>query len=160
MRFARLRADLSLLREGTDVAVGFGLRSLEGLGGVAEFLEHAVYEPRSLRASGDRLQFTLRNPPLRMGAFRSIRVSFDGRWAAPSDAWVHPGGAPGPIPLDRVDRDHPVTIPIGVRTQFIARGVDRTPRKTRVRLELLSVAIPPLVWYEFVDEIRTEAPPA
>ncbi len=154
VRFARFRADLSLLREGVDVAVGFGVRSLEGLGGVAEFLEHAVYEPRSFRAIDQGVTFTLRNPPLRMGAFGSIRVGVDGVWTPPSQVSVHPGDAPAPIPLDQVDRDRPVTLPIGLRTAFVLRGVDPTPRRARVRLELLSVAIPPLVWYEFEDELR------
>jgi hypothetical protein len=52
-----------------------------------------------------------------------------------------------------------VTLPIGRRTLFTLGGVDRTARKRHVRLELISVAIPPLVWYEFVDELRPEATP-
>jgi hypothetical protein len=154
VRAPRLRADLSLIREGADVAIGFGVRSLEGLGDVAELLHHAVYEKGSLRVSEDGISFTIRNPPLRMGAFRSFQVAVDGMWVPPPNGWVHPGGAPAALTFAQIDRDHPVTLPIGVRTRFLLRSVDRTPRRIRVRLELRSVAIPPLVWYEFVDELR------
>jgi|SRR5271170_281839 len=159
MRTLRIRADLSLLREGADVAIGFGLRSLEGLGGVAEFLQHAVYEHGSLRSSGECIVFTLRNPPLRMGAFGSVRVALDGVWAPADLTWVQPGEGSPRVSLATIDRTHPVTLPIGRRSFFTLGGVDRTPRQRHVRLELLSVAIPPRVWYEFVDDLRPEATP-
>jgi hypothetical protein len=157
VRQLHLRADLSLLKEGAEVAIGFGIRSLEGLGEVAEYLEHGVYEKGSRQSNRGAVTFTLRNPPLRMGAFRSVRASLDGVWAAETST-VQPGGSPAPVPLGSIDRGHPVTLPIGLRTRFTLRGVDPTPRKGKVRLELVSVAIPPLVWYEFTDEIRREAP--
>ncbi len=123
-------------------------------------LEHGVYEPRSLQTTEDGIRFTLRNPPLRMGAFESIRVALDGIWADPARAWVHPGGTLAPIPFHQIDRARPVTLPIGARTQFLVQGLDASPRRARVRMELKSVAIPPLVWFEFADELRPEPPGA
>jgi hypothetical protein len=152
VRTGRLRGDLALLTQGVEVAVGFGVRSLEGLVDVAELLEHSVYEPKSLRRTSRGFAFTLLNPPLRMGAFSSIRVLWN-------DVAVDPNcvalSLPGGVRRDlrSVGRDTPVTLPVGQRAhlEVTADRVDRG--RHRLRLELQSVAVPPLVWFEFSDDL-------
>jgi hypothetical protein len=159
VRSGRLRGDLSLLRQGVQVAVGFGFRSLEGLADVAELVEQSVYEPRSLGRTADGFGFTLLNPPLRMGAFSSLRLRWDQRPIDPRSATISLAGD-APRSLASIDPTSPVTLPVGRRTRFtvaigqVARG------RHHVRLELQSVAVPPKVWFEFSDELREpeEAP--
>jgi len=160
MRSSRIRGDLALLREGVEVAVGFGVRSLEGLVDVAELLEHSVYEPRSLRSTGDGFCFTLLNPPLRMGAFSSVRLLWNGSEVDPTRAALAVGRSAA-RPLGSIAAASPVTLPIGERVRFSVHAAPVEPGRHRVRLELQSVAVPPLVWLEFADEMGApEAGPA
>ena len=154
MRGAWFRGDLSLLRQGVGVAVAFGFRSLEGLVSVAELLEKAVYEPRSLRRTSTGIAFTILNPPLRMGAFRSARLLWDGADLPPRTALLRTGASPDPVFFDSIDTAHPIEIPVGARTVVELRVPSVAAGRHRVRLELRSVAIPPLVWFEFSDELR------
>jgi hypothetical protein len=153
MRYCRLRADLALLRESVEVAVGFGLRSLEGLVDVAELIEQSVYEPRSLRRTAGGFQFTLLNPPLRMGAFSSVKLLWDGATVEPSLAAMELPRAASRT-LGSVTRADPITIPIGQRTAIAVQATNLARGRHHVRLELRSVAVPPLVWIEFTDELR------
>jgi len=158
MRPGHFRGDLSLLRQGIRVAAGFGFHSVEGLVSVVELLEHSVYEAHSLTIGPSGFSFVLLNPPLRMGAFSAVRLFWNGA-AVPADAaFIRPGGTTTAIPFSAVRRETPVTIPIGRRTVFLARPESRSPGRQRVRLELQSVAIPPLVWFEFADVAREEPP--
>lgn len=152
MRSAQFRADLGLVREGIDIARDFGFRSLEGLLSVAEMLQHLVYEPGSLATTADGLEFTLLNPPLRMGAFRSITVALDGNSLPPAAVSVDSGN--GATALATIGPDSPFTFPSGQRTRFAVVGIEPPGAALTVRLELQSVAIPPLVWYEFRDTPR------
>jgi hypothetical protein len=156
MRFGRLRGDLALAREGVEVAVGFGARSLEGLVDVAELLEHSVYEPQSLRRTPEGFGFVLLNPPLRMGAFSSVRLLWDGTPVASGHGAILLPDAP-PRPLESIVRGDPVTLPVGRRTRFTVRAEDVANGRHHVRLELQSIAVPPLVWFEFSDELRDVA---
>ena len=159
MRFARFRGDLGLLRDGAKVAYEFGLPTLTGLVAVADLLAHDVYEPHSLRRTEDGLRFTLRNPPLRMGAFYRLRVAVGGQPVPPEDASVWPGGAAAEVPFSGIDREHPIGLPVGVRSEFRLRLAPVPAGRLCVRLELHSVAIPPVVWFELVDEPRAAEVP-
>ena len=159
MRFARLRGDLGLLRDGARVAYEFGLPTLTGLVAVADLLAHDVYEPHSLRRTEEGLRFTLRNPPLRMGAFDRLRLAVGGQPVPPEDSSVRPGGAAADVPFSRVSREHPIVLPVGVRSEFAIRLTPVPAGRLCVRLELHSVAIPPVVWFELVDEPRAAGVP-
>ena len=154
MRTARLFGDLGLLEQGVEVAVGFGVRPLEGLLGVAELIRSSVYQVGSLSVGPDGLSFTLLNPPLRMGAFSSVRLTVDGVPVPPSDGRL---GARGSElrRFDSIDRDHPIALPIGEPTDFLVALETPLAGRRHVRLELQSVAIPPLVWMEFEDEVAS-----
>jgi hypothetical protein len=153
MRLGRWFGDLSLVRQGVQVAVGFGLHSIEGLIDVAELLEHSVYEPQTLRRTPTGFVFTLMNPPLRMGAFSSVRLFWNGQLVDPGQASIALPHSPVRA-LGSIGPREPVTLPVGRRFHFIVQA-DPVPRgRQRLRLELQSVAIPPLVWFEFDDELR------
>ncbi|HEY6238742.1 MAG TPA: hypothetical protein VIZ68_06120 [Thermoplasmata archaeon] len=156
MRNARFRGDLSLAREGFDVVLGFGLGSLHGLVSVAELLQSSVYEERSLRRSSDRFEFTLLNPPLRMGAFRSARLIWNGTPLPADRAGVRSSPASQVVPFSSIDDAHPFIFPTGQRTVFTAHPEPATPGRQSVRLELQSVAIPPLVWFEFSADAQDD----
>lgn len=160
VRGGRFHGDLSLLRQGLEVAIGFGVTSLEGLVGTAELLENCVYARGSLVQTPEGVAFTLLNPPLRMGAFDGVAVRWNGVPVPPGMASLRSADAESARHLDGVDREHPVTLPVGIRTVFELRGVAAAPGEQRVRLDLHSVAIPPRVWFEFSDTLRRagEAP--
>ena len=155
MRSARLRGDLSLLRQGIEVAVGFGVRSLEGLVSTAELLESSVYEAGSLRRTPGGLSFTLLNPPLRMGAFRGAAVLWNGVQVPSGSVTLRFADGSPDRRLDGIDREHPVVLPVGIRTVVELDGVAPVEGAQRVRLELHSLAIPPRVWLEFTDSVRS-----
>ncbi len=150
---------LSLLRQGLSLELGFGTHSLEALLWIAETVEEAVYHSGSLVRTPTGVAFRLRNPPLRVGAFHALRARLDGG-DVPSDrlrfrhgegeAWRTAASLSGDAPL--------VLLP-GRPVEF---AVDVAPapasREPRIRLEFESVAIPPLVWLEFSDVLRTERP--
>jgi hypothetical protein len=148
--------NLSLLGQGARLGFDFGPRSLEQLTRVAEFLEQIVYERRSLRRTNDGVAFTLLNPPLRMGAFSEVRLFFDHIQIPNDRAWVAPAAQKEEIPLGAVDRSRPVALGVGRRNRFrIALPQPPFPgTHHHVRLEMRSVAIPPLVWFQFSDALR------
>jgi hypothetical protein len=152
---ARLLADLSVFRQGLYVGFEFGARALAHLTSVGELIQQNVYETGSLRLAGDRVEFVLRNPPLRMGAFSSLGVAFDSIPVALDFVEVDPGTAGTWYRANGVTRETPITLPVGQRT-CIRLKVSPTPNvgAHHVRLELRSLAIPPLVWLEFVDVLR------
>jgi len=149
-----LAVDFALLWEGVEIGEEFGFLSLEALARVGRFLEHAFYEPASLTYSPEGLSFALRNPPLRMGAFSQIRIFLDRIEVDLARASIRSEGSAEPTRLDQVDRDHPVVIPVGVISRFTLQGPALGPGPHTIRLELQSVAIPPLVWMEITDVVR------
>lgn len=151
-----IAVDFSLIWEGLEIGEEFGLPSLEELARVGRFLEHAFYEPGSLALGPDGVTFRLRNPPLRMGAFSRVRVRFDGTEVDGERAWVQPDGAPSPLRLNQIDREHPIALPIGRPTRFLLEIPTPVDGPHTVRLELHSVAIPPLVWAEITDVVRRD----
>ncbi|HKN06199.1 MAG TPA: hypothetical protein VJ021_01150 [Thermoplasmata archaeon] len=156
----RLGPALSLVRQGLSVGREFGMHSLEALLWVAETVEESVYVPRSLVRNAEGLSFMLANPPLRVGAFSSLRFWVD-RVEVPSArvrlgtgsprAWRTAAEISGAAPLELRPGE-----PTEVALDQVSTGVER---EVTVRLELQSVAIPPLVWFEFTEAPRTEASP-
>jgi hypothetical protein len=145
--------DLSVLRQGIQIGWDFGLHSLTELARIGEFVEHSVYEPKSLRRAPDGFRFVLRNPPLRMGAFESVALLFDSKVVPPANVRIVIPGLSKIVLGNEVDKAHPIAFPVGVRSEIQARMADVPPGTHRVRLELRNLAIPPLVWFEFTDRI-------
>jgi hypothetical protein len=154
MSARQIRVDLSLLRQGASVAFEFGRAALEELARVGELVEHAVYERRSLSERGGQVSFTLLNPPLRMGAFREIRLFWNGTRLSPASVHLRSGDGPERS-LASIDADHPATPEVGQRHRFRFEVPNRAAGVQRIRIELVSSAIPPLVWFEFGDLLRT-----
>lgn len=155
-----LGAALSLVRQGLTVGREFGVHSLEALLWVAETVEESVYAPRSLVRSGDGLSFVLANPPLRMGAFSSLRLWLDGVEVPSGDARVRSGAAQPWRTAADISRLAPLDLRPGEPTSvMIDRALPGAERPVTVRLELQSVAIPPVVWFEFTEVPRTEVQP-
>lgn len=158
MGHSHLRVDLGLVRQGVHLAIDFGLQPVEELTRVAELLEHSVYELGSLRGDGREVRFVLRNPPLRTGAFGSVRLFWDGAPQPTAGAWA--AGPDGTRrPLDALRRESPLLLPVGRRTRFGFPFAGPVAGVHRVRLELRSVAIPPTIWMEFSDRLQEEARP-
>jgi hypothetical protein len=147
--------DLSLLRQGIRIGWEFGIQSIAELARVGELVERSVYEPSSLATAPGGIRFTLLNPPLRMGAFSSIRLYWDRRPVASEDLAFVPEGSLSPVLGTAVTKETPFVLPVGQRTEVRATVGDVAAGRHEVRLELQSVAIPPVVWFEFADQVRT-----
>ena len=88
-----------------------------------------------------------------------MRLRVDGA-SVPSDAFrVRTAAAPDWRTASTVSARAPLELAAGVRTEFAVDGDwGRREGELTVRLELKSVAIPPLVWFEFRDRVRSGAP--
>jgi|SRR5579859_2083428 len=153
MGLRHIQGDVSLLREAVSLVREFGLHSAERLGQVAEFLERSVYAPRSLRVVPGGVGFTLLNPPLRVGAFSSLRVAWDGEALLPGRIFVRPESHAVERPGSDILPARPLDLRPGERIEFRLAGISFDRAHHRVRLELQSIAVPPLVWFEFSDTI-------
>jgi hypothetical protein len=153
MASGHFRMDLGVVGQGLHLLVDFGFRPLEEMARVAELLEHSIYARGSLRRVGGRASFTLLNPPLRMGAFDRVTVRCDGRLLPPETTTVDAGSRGAARALADVSRARPLDLPVGEPTRFEFDADALPPGPHRVRLELQSVAIPPLVWLEFTDHL-------
>ncbi|MFZ0831310.1 MAG: hypothetical protein WCB18_07325 [Thermoplasmata archaeon] len=156
MSLRHLHGDVGLLRETVSLLREFGLHSAERLAQVAEFLEKSVYAPRSLHAVPGGVGFTLLNPPLRVGAFSSIRVAWDGELLPPERVFVRTEGHAVERPLSDIVLARPIELRPGQRIEFRLDGVPEDSAHHRVRLELQNIAVPPLVWFEFSDPISAQ----
>jgi len=151
---------LSLLRQGLALEADFGTRSLEALLWIAEAVEEGVYVPGSLSPSGGALLFELANPPLRAGAFRALRATVDGQRIAPDRLRFRSGPASPWRTAERIPAEGPLELLPGRPTEFaVDAATVAVGRRATIRLELESVAIPPLVWLEFSDYVRPRASP-
>jgi hypothetical protein len=129
--------------------VHYGARSLEALLAVAETVEEAVYEPGSLRRISGGLAFALDNPPLRVGAFASVQVRVASVPVAPADVRLRKGAGTPWRTADGVTASSPFDWGPGERTEFeVAAPAPEPGKPVGVRVELRSIAIPPLVWCE------------
>ncbi len=158
MGLREIALDFSLLRQGLSIEHEFGPSALAELVRVGRFLEHAFYEAGSLRETEHGIEFGLVNPPLRMGAFRSVRLLVDGQPVAPGRcAWSEPE-SPVRRRFSEIDPLHPIVLVPGRPIRFGAE-IDRPgPGRHVLRLEFQSVAIPPLVWIEIYDSVRSRGP--
>lgn len=152
---------LSLVRQGLTVEVEYGTHSIEALLWVAETVEESVYEPRSLRRTPDGLAFALDNPLLRVGAFASIAVRVQGE-PVPNDRVRFRAGAGTPWrTAASVGAEVPLDLAPGDRTEFEVAGTFGSgAEELTVRLELVAPALPPRVWFEFVESPAEGSPPA
>ncbi len=151
---------LSLVHQAVSLEVEFGRHALEALVGIAETVEESVYEPGSLVGTARGIEFALSNPPLRAGAFAAVRLEVNGARVPAAALALRPGeGYPWTL-ADAISSGAPFEFHPGRRTEVRVQPLPVSIEgAVRVRLELESAAIPPLVWLEFHDAVR-QGPPA
>ena len=133
----------------------FGSHSLEALLWVAETVESGVYRPGSLRRTSSGIAFVLDNPPLRAGAFAAARLLVDGTAVAPEMVRCRAMGSVSWQRFAELSTATPLELRPGMPTEVEAAVIPSRPdERIAVRLELTSLAIPPLVWFEFSDLAR------
>jgi len=155
MRQGILRGDVAVLREGVSLGWAFGLGSLEQLARVAETLETGIYRRGALEAVPEGVRVRLDNPPLRIGAFRSVGILWDGRPVDPTSATVATDSRPAPRILSDVSDADPLCLGVGEGSEYrFPTEPGDTEVEHRVRIEWTGRAIPPRVWLEFRDQIR------
>jgi hypothetical protein len=143
---------LPLVRQGLTLEFEFGTRAIEALIAVAQTIEESVYERGSLRWTGEGLWFALDNPPLRVGAFASVRVLVDGVAVPAERIRLRPGDGAAWRAAATVTPGWTYDLGPGDRTEFwIVGSPPATPRPIRVRVELRTESIPPPVWCEVHD---------
>lgn len=155
MRLRSVQLDLELAREGLLLGWRFGARSVGELARIGVYIQRSVYERGSLLQRPDGFSFRLPNPPLRLGAFGSLRLALDGIPLAPEATWVRTEPAREPRPASTIDREHPLLLLPGVPLEIGARR-DPPPSvgsTLSVRIVLGNIAIPPPVWMEFRDRV-------
>jgi len=150
-----LSARFSLLGQGLLIGRTFGTRSVAGLLRAAELLQQNLVEPGSGTVGPEGLEFLLRNPPLRPGAFYALRASLDTVPVPPELSFIGPAaGGPGRS-FAEISREDPVGLESGVRQRVRLRpGTPMGPGAHTVRLELINVAIPLTSWLEFTARFR------
>ena len=159
VRFHPVGSLLGLLEQGLEVGVEFGTHSLEALLWVAESIEEGVYEPGSLTRTADGLRFALDNPPLRVGAFASLRLLIAGV-AVPAER-IRIRASPSGVmrTAETISRDRPLDLAPGDRTEFdVAGSFGPAGTEVTIRVELVTPAVPPPVWLEFHDAMAPERP--
>ncbi len=150
---SRLGEAVSLLRQGASLEIHFGTHSLATMAELAETIERSIYAAGSLTAHADRLTFALSNPPLRVGAFSAADVFVEGAAVDRARVRVRTAGGSSIVRLSSVTAATPLELRAGSRTEWELDGVIRVPGDwVTVRLELRSLAIPPLVWLEFREK--------
>lgn len=155
MRGSAVGTAFSLARQGLELGIEYGPHSLEALLWVAETIEESVYCAGSLARDGDGIRFSLHNPPLRAGAFSSVRLLVDGRPVAPDRLRLRTGMRGAWRSAGSVTPAAPIDLRAGVPVEFVAGLPPPAPGSSAtVRLELECPAIPPLVWVEFRDAVR------
>lgn len=151
----RLDSWFSLLRQGLSVEREFGRHSLEALVSIAETIEQSVYERGSLARTANGFAFCLNNPPLRLGAFSSLHLILDEVPISPERVRLRSGPGRAWRELTDLSKEQPLDIGPGARIEFAVDGpFPEGMKDLGIRLELQSIAIPPLVWFEFTDILR------
>jgi hypothetical protein len=155
-----LTSVLRLAGEAIGVGWEFGFESLEALAWVAQTVESSVYVPHSLRRTGTGFRFALANPPLRVGAFSSVRMLVDGAAASPDRVRVRTVPVGPWRATSTIGAEQPLELQSGSGTEFdVDWPVPLGTRALTVRLELTNVAIPPLVWLEFQETLEEPSAP-
>jgi len=149
---------LSLARQAVSIGIDYGTHAIEALAWVAETVEESVYEAGSLVRSGPDLRFALDNPPLRVGAFRSVRVLVD-RVPLPAERVELRAGPGTPWrSAASLTADAPLAFGPGERLEFrLVGGAPSTAEPLVIRLEFETSAIPPTVWLVIRDRPRAIA---
>ncbi|MGB6501566.1 MAG: hypothetical protein WBG19_09270 [Thermoplasmata archaeon] len=156
MRSSSVGRAFSVARQGIELGVDFGVHSVEALLWIAETIEESVYHAGSLSRAPEGVRFLLRNPPLRAGAFSAFRLTWNGARvdparvrlrAGPDAAWRTGASVTSATPVDLLP-GRSIEVTAGIPPADI--GTTAT-----VRLELECPAIPPLVWVEFRDSVRS-----
>jgi hypothetical protein len=152
---------LSLVRQGLTVGVEYGAHSIEALLWIAETVEESVYEPHSLRRTADGLAFAIDNPLLRVGAFASLALRVNGTPIEGDRVRLRPGSGTDWRTASSVNAPDPLALVPGDRTEFEVVGdFGQGLSEITVRLELHTPAIPPRVWFEFVEVPAEVAAPS
>jgi hypothetical protein len=156
----RVGSWFSLLRQGLSIEWEFGRHSLEALVSIAETIEQSVYERGSLIRTVNGFSFCLNNPPLRIGAFSSLHLIVDEAPISPERVRLRSGPGRAWRELTDLSKQRPLDLAPGARIEFAVDGpLPESTKGLGIRLELQSIAIPPLVWFEFTDTLRYgEAP--
>jgi hypothetical protein len=150
-----LRTRLSLLGQGLLIGRTFGTRSLAGLLRMAELVQQNLVEPGSFTVGPDGVEFLLRNPPLRPGAFYALRAFVDTVPVAPDQSFLGPAAQGSERSFAEISRENPIGLEAGVRQRVRLRpGTPVRPGAHTVRLELRNVAIPLTSWLEFSARFR------
>ncbi|MCI4345438.1 MAG: hypothetical protein L3K07_01590 [Thermoplasmata archaeon] len=157
MDLRSIRSRLALLEQGAVIGWAFGTDSLAGLLRSAELLRENMLEPSSFRSASNGLRFELRNPPLRTGAFSSLSARVDSTPVPGERAFVDPCSTGRERSFASIDARAPVELPVGVRHRFRFESATVSPGMHTVRLELRSVAIPPVAWIEFTERFEADA---
>ncbi|MHB1931874.1 MAG: hypothetical protein ACYCPV_02640 [Thermoplasmata archaeon] len=148
-----------LVREGYRIEREFGLAAVESLAEIGELLEQSVVAPSGVVRGAAGLEFELLNPPLRDGAFGGVAVRCNGTAVPPERIRFRPGEGTSWRTVAEVTPSTPLVWRPGEAIQWRLEGVDPPDdRPVQIRLELASVAIPPLVWVEFQGRLRAPPP--
>jgi hypothetical protein len=146
----RLSSVLRLAGEAVGLGWDFGLETLEALAWVAQTVQTSVYVSNSFVRTATGFRFALANPPLRIGAFSSIRVLVGDVPVPPERLRVRLTPAGSWRFSSEIGTNEPLELQGGSGTEFDAEWpLDPPSGPVRIRLELHNVAIPPLVWIEF-----------
>jgi hypothetical protein len=147
----RAEAVLRILRAGLAIGIEFGTHSVESLLGVAEAVQESVMVPHSFLRTREGVSFAFANPPLRCGAFGAVRVRIQQEEVGPDRVRLRHGPGEEWRTAASVTPTAPFCWNPGQGAEFRIAWLDRPrPGRMTVRLELENIAIPPLVWVEFV----------
>ena len=151
----RVSSVLRLATEAVGLGWDFGLETLEALAWVARTVQASVYISDSLVRTDKGFRFALANPPLRIGAFSSLRVLVEGVPIPPEQVRVRLTPA-GPWKVSsEFGTEHPLELQAGSGIEFDTDWpIEAKSGPVRIRLELQNIAIPPLVWMEFRETPR------
>ncbi|MCI4372518.1 MAG: hypothetical protein L3K02_02585 [Thermoplasmata archaeon] len=146
---------LRLIGEAIHLEVDFGSHSVEALAWIAETVNASVYVPDSLTRTPTGFRFSLANPPLRIGAFSGLRLRVEGTVVPPEVVRVRLGDGRPWRTSSELGPDRSLDLEAGNGIELEADWpLPPTPGPVTIRLELQSVAIPPLVWLELQETPR------
>lgn len=148
---------LSLVRQGFEIEVDHGTRSIEAFLWIAETVESSVYRRGSLMRTPDGLRFVLDNPPLRSAAFSRLELALEGTPVPGGQVQLRRNGVGRWRTGSSVRPEAPLDFVAGDHLEVTVAGlVAAAPAPVTIRVTLETRAIPPPVWLEFRE---VPAPP-